>query len=103
MGVSRMNEIITQYIKPELLLLVPVAYVSGVAFKQSKVMKDEYIPFLLGFICIVLSTLYLFATTDITSAKDVALLIFCGLTQGVLCAGGSVYFNQLQVQAKKNK
>lgn len=97
-----MNGDIMQYIKPELLLLVPVCYVTGVAFKNSKAMKDEYIPFLLGLISILLSLLYLFSTSDILGVKDVSMLIFSGLTQGILCSGASVYFNQLQVQSKKS-
>lgn len=94
---------IVEYIKPELLLLVPVCYISGVTLKKSKVFKNEYIPFILGFIGITLSLLYLFATSDIIGAKGVAMLIFSGITQGILCSGASVYFNQLQVQASKTK
>lgn len=89
------------YVMPELLILVPVCYLIGVVFKNSKAMRDESIPLVLGIFSIMMSLLYIFSVNDVTSFKDVATLIFAGVTQGILCAGGSVYINQLKVQARK--
>lgn len=93
-------EIIKEFIKPELLILIPVMYLIGVAIKKSK-LKDSTIPFILGAIAIVLSSLYVFATTDINNIKEVCMALFVSITQGVLTAGASVYFNQLYKQIKK--
>lgn len=93
-------EIIKEFIKPELLILIPVMYLIGVAIKKSK-LKDSTIPFILGAIAIVLSSLYVFATTDINNIKEVCMALFVSITQGVLTAGASVYFNQLYKQTKK--
>jgi 1,4-dihydroxy-2-naphthoate octaprenyltransferase len=94
-------EIVREYISPELLVLVPVMYFIGVAIKKSNI-KDSLIPLLLGVISILLTGLYLFATMNYSGAKEVMLVIFSTLTQGVIIAALSVYFNQLYKQFKKN-
>lgn len=94
-------EIVREYISPELLVLVPVMYFVGIAIKKSKI-KDNLIPLLLGIISILLTGLYLFATMNYDNVKEVMLVIFSTLTQGVIIAALSVYFNQLYKQFKKN-
>lgn len=94
---------ILEYIKPELLILVPVMYLIGVGLKNTTVVKDKLIPLVLGLISVLLSILYVVATTDMAGYKDVLMGVFIAITQGVLCAGGSVYVNQLVVQAKKKE
>lgn len=91
-------DIIKEFIKPELLILVPVLYIIGMGFKASA-LNNKFIPVLLGTISIVLSALYVFATTDITGAKNIAMAAFVAITQGVLIAGASVYFNQIYKQS----
>ena len=91
---------IKEFIKPELLILVPVLYLIGFGIKKSKI-KDNFIPLILGGIAILLSGLYVFATSDINNAKDVCMAIFIAITQGILTAGASVYINQIYKQAKK--
>lgn len=93
---------ITEYIKPELLVLIPVMYLVGVAIKKSEV-KDKYIPWILGAISIVLSAIYTLATSDLNTAANILLAVFTAITQGVLIAGASVYVNQLVVQTKKDE
>ena len=93
-------ELIKEYISPELLILVPVMYFIGLGIKKSK-LKDNLIPLLLGVVSILLTGLYLFATMDYNSVKEVMLVIFSTLTQGVIIAALSVYFNQLYKQLKK--
>ena len=41
-------EQITNYIKPELLVVAIVLYLIGVAGKKSELIKDKYIPLILG-------------------------------------------------------
>lgn len=93
-------EIIKEFIKPELLILVPVLYLIGKGLKASA-FKDKFIPVTLGTVSIVLSALYVFATTDVNSAKLIAMAAFTAITQGILTAGASVYFNQLYKQSKE--
>ena len=89
-----------EFIKPELLILIPVMYVVGIGLKKSK-LSDTLIPLVLGGIAIVLSAAWVIASSDISTLKDVAYALFISVTQGILSAGASVYVNQLYVQAKK--
>ncbi len=90
------------YIKSELLILVPVLYIVGLGFKKSKI-PDKWIPFILGITGIVLSVVWVIATTDISGVQEIAWAIFTAVTQGILVAGASVYANQLYIQAKKEE
>ena len=89
-----------EFIKPELLILIPVLYVVGIGLKKSK-LSDTLIPLILGGIAVVLSGTWVIATSDISSLKDIAYALFISVTQGILSAGTSVYINQLYVQSKK--
>lgn len=91
-----------QFIKTELLVLVPVLYFIGLGLKKSK-LPDKWIPLLLGAIAITLSAVWVLATGDVNSFRDIALALFTAVTQGVLTAGASVYVNQLYVQANKEE
>lgn len=97
-----MEEILKEFVKPELLILIPVLYIIGVGLKNSK-FKDNFIPVMLGVVGILLSTIYVFATSEISGSKDVLMGIFISLTQGILVAGCSVYFNQIYKQLKEEK
>ena len=97
-----MYEMIKEFIKPELLVMIPVLYVFGMALKKSNV-TDKYIPTVLGVTSIVLSLLFVLTTSDINGWQDVLMSIFSGITQGVLCAGASVYANQVVKQTGKDE
>ena len=88
---------ITDFIKPELLILVPVLYIVGLGLKKTS-LSDKYIPIILGCAGIILSTIYLLSVIQITSVQDVWNAIFAAITQGILCAGASVYANQIYKQ-----
>lgn len=90
------------YIKSELLILVPVLYFIGIGLKKSK-LPDKWIPVVLGVSSVVLATIWVVATADITGLQETASAMFTAVTQGVLVAGASVYANQLYIQAKKEK
>lgn len=89
-----------EYIKSELLILVPVLYIIGLGLKKSK-LKDKWIPLALGIAGIALSAIWVIATSQITNIQEAAAALFTAVTQGILVAGASVYANQIYVQAQK--
>ena len=93
---------LNEYIKPELLVLIPVLYLIGVAVKNSKI-ADKFIPWILGGVSVALSALWILATSFPATAADAALAVFTAVTQGVLIAGASVYVNQLVKQTGKGE
>ena len=93
---------IQEFVKPELLVLVPVLYLIGAAIKKSGI-KDKWIPLLLGGAAVVLAATYVFATSAVTTGRDIATAAFTAITQGILCAGASVYANQIYAQSKKEE
>lgn len=96
-----MYEMLKEFIKPELIVLVPVLYLIGMMLKKSQI-SDKYIPSYLGIVSIALSGLVVFSSVALTDWKEVFLGVFSCFTQGVLCAGASVYVNQLIKQNNKN-
>lgn len=95
-------DFLKEFIKPELLILVPVLYLIGVGMKKSAV-RDKLIPALLGGVGVVLSLLWVLGTSDLVNWRDVLLAGFSAVTQGVLAAGASVYCNQLVRQSEKEE
>lgn len=89
------------YIKPEVLILVPVMYLLGLMVKNTEYIKDKFIPLFLGIVSVILTTIYVLATSDILNYKDCMMAIFVAITQGILCAGCAVYINQNIKQSKK--
>lgn len=90
------------YIKTELLILIPVLYFVGIGLKKSK-LPDKWIPTALGVFAIMMSAIWVIATSDISGIQETASAIFTAVTQGILVAGASVYANQLYIQAKKEE
>lgn len=90
-----MAQLILQYVKPELLVLAVVCYLVGIAIKKIETIKDKYIPLILGVFAVFMAGIYVFATSDFESAKNVLIAIFTAIVQGILCAGLSTYTNQL--------
>lgn len=100
-----MVEKILEYVKPELLVLAFVLYFIGMALKKSETVEDRFIPLILGFIGIILASIYVLAESPISGAQSVLMALFTGIVQGVLCAGLSTYVNQLikQLSSKNEK
>ena len=94
---------IQDFIKPELLILIPVLYFIGLGLKKSSTEMDKHIPLVLGFSGVVLATLYVVAASEIHCINDMFQAVFVGITQGVLCAGCSVYANQVVKQEHERK
>ena len=84
------------YIKPELLVLIPVLYILGLMLKKTEKINDKYIPVMLGIIGIVLSAIYVAAVSGICLMS-----VFTAVTQGILVAGAAGYVNQLVKQNKE--
>ena len=96
-----MLEILKQFIFPELLVMVPALYVLGYAFKCAQPVPDKYIPALLGAVGVVIAAVYMLSITNVAGVQAVANMIFAAVVQGLLCAGGAVFANQLIKQPKK--
>jgi len=90
------------YIKPELLILIAVLYFIGIGLKKSSAVKDSEIPLVLGFGGIILAVLWVLGTSQVQTYQEGLVAAFTAITQGILCAGCSVYANQLVKQAIKD-
>lgn len=97
-----MYEMIKEFIKPELLILIPVLYMVGIALKKSQI-SDKHIPWILGVSSVVLSFLFILATSEVNGWESALISVFTGITQGILCAGASVYVNQIVKQTSKDE
>lgn len=92
---------VNDYLKPELLILVPVMYLIGMGCKKSALIADKYIPLVLGAVSVLLSGVWVLATSPVGSFQEVCIAVFTAVTQGILAAGASVYCNQVIKQAQK--
>lgn len=97
-----MYELLKEFIKPELLVLIPVLYMLGMGYKKSQI-PDRFIPLILGGTAVILCTMYLIGTSYIEGLQEWLVALFTGFTQGVLCAGASVYMNQVVKQIGKSE
>lgn len=95
--------IIKEYIKPELIVVAIVLYFVGMGIKNTKLIKDKYIPIILGSLGVIVSAIYIIATSTINGYQEVLMAIFSSIVQGVLVAGTSVYVNQIIKQKKKEE
>ncbi len=91
-----------EYLKPELLILVPVLVAVGFALKKV-VKQSAWLPFILGGVGIVLSLLYVFGSGNILSGKDLFAALFTGVVQGILCTATAVYTHQCFKQSQNVK
>ena len=82
-----------EYIRPELLVLIPVLYIIGAFIKSSLGGVDNrHIPAILGVLGMLLSLLWVIGSTEIGDGPTRA---FTAIIQGILCAGAAVYINQI--------
>ena len=90
-----------ELIRPEMLTLIPVLYLIGVALKKAEVFENKYIPLGLGLLGALLGAAWLLVFRDAEYNTMQSLLM--GTVQGILCAGCSVYANQIYKQFKEEK
>jgi hypothetical protein len=79
---------ISNFIKPELLIVVAVCWIIGYVLKQTPRVPDWTIIYLVTLAAIILVSLTLGFTVD-------------SILQGVLCGAVAVYGNQLVKQTRK--
>lgn len=94
-------EQLTNYIKPELLVVAVALYIIGVGLKKSVSVLDKYIPIVLGVLGVVLCGVWVFANSPVGNAREAAMAVFTAVVQGILVAGASTYVNQIAKQLKK--
>ena len=88
----------TDYVRPEMLILILALVVIGKIFSDANMVKNKYIPMLLGISGIVLSALYTISIYGLSFDG-----ILSGIVQGILCAGTAVYGNQIYKQLGKEE
>lgn len=96
-------EMLKEYIKPELLILTVVLYFVGIGIKNTELIKDKYIPIILGVVGVLISGIYIVAISTINGYQEVLTVIFTSIVQGILVAGASVYINQVIKQSNKEE
>ena len=94
---------IMSYVKPELIVVAVVLYIIGVGIKKMDVIKDKYIPCILGVLGILLCAIWVIANTSIGTVPEMLMAVFTSVVQGVVVAGWSGYGNQLIKQSESSE
>ena len=91
----------SEYIRPELLILIPVLNLVGMFVKKAALFQAKYIPISLGIAGILLGAAYtaIFPKAECNMLQN----ILMGMLQGMLCAGMAVYGHQMSKQMKKEE
>ena len=76
-----------EYIRTELLILVPVLYIAGAGLKKSKI-SDHKIPLLLGCMGVILSSVWIVATSEIRNMQEFFSAAFTAV--GVRAEGAAI-------------
>lgn len=97
------TQVIQNYIKPELLVVAVVLYFVGMGIKNTEKISDKYIPVILGIVGVIISAIYVVATSTFDGYQSILMAIFTSIVQGILVAGLSVYANQIVKQAQKSE
>jgi len=74
---------VLEFIKPELLLLIAVVWGMGLVVKASKI-ENRFIPLVLCIITAALAALWVYATSTITGPQEMAMAVFIAITQGII-------------------
>lgn len=90
-----------ELIRPEMLTLIPVLYLIGAELKKAEVFENRYIPLGLGLLGALLGAAWLLVFRD--AEYNILQSLLMGAVQGILCAGCSVYANQIYKQLKEEK
>ena len=87
-----------EYISPELLVMIPALYVIGSSLKRFDNFKDKHIPLVLGVVSIMIAFVYECSILGLSFEA-----LYTAIIQGLLCAGATVYGNQLVKQMTKDE
>ena len=95
---------LTNYIQPELLILIPFLGIVGKGMKMAYHIQDKHIPKILGVFGMILAALWI-TSQQHPFENDINWLniAFTSIVQGGLCAAGAVYLHQLKKQGKKKE
>ena len=98
------TEVISKFIDPSLLILIPTLWGIGMAIKKSNV-KNCFIPVILLIASCFFSGLYLYTTKIILDYQDYMSWIFSFITQGCLIwlAAWKTYLMFLEEKSGKNE
>jgi len=91
------NDILS-FIRPEILILIPVLIILGLMLKKITIIKDWTIPIILGVIGILFAVMILGFNDGFIGP-----VILSGILQGILSAGMAVYVHQLTIQSTKKR
>lgn len=89
------------YIRPELFVVAIACFFFGTGLKNTDLIRDKYIPLVLGAVSVVLCCIYVAATPLLSTPQTWLIALFTALTQGILMAGLSTYVHQLVKQLGK--
>lgn len=92
---------VMDFIDPRLMVIVPVLWIVGKIIKDATNTNNKHIPLILGGAGVVLATVWVLATSHITTWQNGLLAAFTAFVQGILCAGLAVYGNQVLKQYAK--
>ena len=96
-------DVLKEYVKPELLVVAIVLYFIGMGIKNTEKISDKYIPIILGVLGVIISAIYIVATSIFNGYQSVLMAIFTAIVQGIMVAGLSVYANQIIKQTQKDE
>lgn len=94
--------LLNQYVRSELLAVVPVLYILAKILSSSKV-PNQKIPVILLIVSITLAGIYTFAVMPVNSLKTILMAIFSSLIQGILLSGSAVFSGILGELMKAKK
>ena len=82
----KMYELLKEFIKPELLIIIPALYIVGVGLKKISLFPNRFIPLILGASSVVLCILYILATSITFDWQSVLLgCVYGYCTRHTLC------------------
>ncbi|WP_195542932.1 phage holin family protein [Massiliimalia timonensis] len=95
-------ELLNEYIRSELIVVIPVLYFLGRILRRSKVLCKR-IPGILLVVSLAVTALYTFSVCDVSSLKNFYACLFSIVTQGVLLTGGSMFIHEMVKGRTQNK
>ena len=94
-------DIFNQYARSELMVLVPVLFFLNKMIGQSKI-SNQWIPAICTGVSILLCGFHIFGYSPVVTFGQVMMALFATVTQGILYAGATMFFN-LVVSSAGNK
>ena len=96
-----MQEIIYNFISPDLLILIPVLFLISNWLKKSSI-KSSKIPYITSSIGVTLSNIYIISNIKSFNFRELSAAIFSSFCQGILISGASIFTNQIKISTNKN-